>query len=218
MKLVPPALVVLLSIILVTGFSQDNKSDQKGKNGVKALHLPPLPPEGTGDPPVTLSNGSLNVYDRAGWKDNQATNPTVITSLPADGTLYTTGCADTYGSEMEGDGHSTSTYLAWDTDTDTPPHFTSWDIAPSGSPTTITITYGDGKNKDTIVTVTVPVSGPIIMETKPDSWGGKPTDPQRSHKRSASVRSIKIAGSSHNGQTWTPDPNHPRFRLAFCFH
>jgi hypothetical protein len=210
MKLVPPTLLVLLSIVLTAGFSQDKKGGPKPQGEERIL-------QGTGDPPVTLYRGSLNVYSRAGWKDNLPKNPTAVSPLPLNGSLHSTGCP-LQGIEMMGDKHATSAYLAWDIDANN--HFDSWDIAPPSNGTTkVTITYGanDGTN-DTKVTVTVPAKGQITMETKPDAWGGGEADAVRSHQRLANVKSIAIQGAAlHPNDTFTPDPNHPKFRLAFCF-
>jgi hypothetical protein len=210
MKLVPPTLLVLLSIILMTGYSQDNKSGQKKQSDFKIQ-------EGTGDPPVTLYDGSLDAYSRAGWKDNLGNNPTVINPLPSNGSLHPTGC-DLHGSEMMGDNHNTSAYLAF---IDSAGHTESWDIAPApGKTTTITITHdtaGANRNDPRIV-VKVPSTGAITMETKADSWDGNPAAAHRAHHRKGHVEEIVITGSASHDGDWKPkDPKNPQVRLGFCF-
>jgi hypothetical protein len=173
------------------------------------LNPGPKPFQVTGDPPVTVSDGSLHAHSRAnGWQgDNGGAGKTILPK-PANGSLHTAGC-----NNMMGDGKAASA-IFWADDHE------SWDISPAkGGTTTVEITHDSkGAARDARIIITAPTNGQLQIETKEGSFDDeKGAVHNRAHSRQGEVEQITITGSNHD-TTWKPiAKQNPHFTLGFCY-
>ena len=155
----------------------------------------------TGDPPVTVSDGSLHAHSYKGWVgDNDG--DTTIRPGPPDGTLSQT-CTDSSG--------TTVTTSLWTDDDMT--HI----IAP-GATVTIIHDSADASSADKAgIDITLPNGkGALTITTREGSfYKGKGKRHNREHSRPGEVESIAISNPSY---TWYPqNPKDPHFTLLFCY-
>jgi hypothetical protein len=171
----------------------------------------------TGDPPVTVSDGSLHAHSKNGWQGDAASSQNKLQPNPTGGTL-TANCKLMTGLNDAGNSNlAAATFWADDHE--------SWDISPqAGGSTRVEITYSS-KN-DTgghpLVIITAQQNG-LAIETQDDSFEPEPTSSDqhdRAHSRKGEVEQIKITGAQyHNNAVWSPqNPQHPHFTLGFCYN
>jgi hypothetical protein len=181
----------------------------------------------SGDPPVTIGDGSLGAHSKNGWLnpdpnppgDGSVIQPLGDTSTP---TFHTDGQCNFI--DASGNTVVASAYLWTDTDT-------FYDISPGSVSTNwlVTITHG---TTGPVVTISL-VGGLLQIKTS----GGSIFDSVKPHDHDEKVRennwpdvvtSIVVQGTastthlpdSNNvlGQ-WSPSsPHHPHYTLAFCYH
>jgi hypothetical protein len=171
----------------------------------------------TGDPPVTVSDGSLHAHSQSGWVSPNE-SPTIT---PNGKELSSTSCPDVTGLDDNWwypTSHEASVTF-WADDTD------SLDISPPGGSTTqIVIQYAStgGMVKKPNVTINASAAS-LTITTDADSFLAEPShsdNHDRSHSRDGEVEQITISGANYTGnnRVWIPqNPKHPHFTLGFCF-
>jgi hypothetical protein len=161
----------------------------------------------TGDPPVTVSDGSLHAHSGNGWVADYD-GDTTIQPKPKSGTLGTS-CK-----MIDSHGNPTATSL-WADDK-------IYDISPGA---TITIVHDPADKSaaaaaQAAVTIQVPNgTGDLTITTAKGSfYAGKGTRHNREHTRPGEVASITINNPRASPVTWTPvNPDNPHFTLLFCY-
>ena len=196
----------------------------------------------TGDPPVTISDGSLHAKDANGWYNlDTHNNAAKLIALTASGT--NTGTIVAGRTCGVSNGKNPPTYLAaafWATDQNSP------EIPPTEITAGSTIiihhdpknaaTDSNGHAKDQVI-ITVP-PGPSPGQLTIDTSNGAASDGvfvaedptigssnngshNRRHSRPGNVSSIVVKDShGHAYITWPPSgqlSNQPHFSLGFCF-
>jgi len=178
------------------------------------FHTTGQPP---GDPPVTVSDGSLHAHSLNKWLgDKTPTSGTglIITPNPSGATL-SANC-----SAVQVNSQKVAAYL-WTDDEKV------YDLTP-GSNATLTITIVHDPNdgdSDANVIISYPPSGPLTITTDQGTFDGQ-TLKNRLHSRRGNVASITVTGTatafnppnSSGAPTWTPpNPANPHFTLGFCY-
>jgi hypothetical protein len=173
----------------------------------------------TGDPPVTVSDGTLHAKSKRGWMaDLPARQHRILT--PKGTQLEVNAlCGKMTGTDISGTTNPASAAF-WADD------HASWDISPAkaGGTTTVYIQFDTppGGVHDSRIIITATDGGGMTIETKEDSFESVATDPRdRPHARKGEVEKIWITGSKHDipqGTPWTPvNPLHTHFTLSFCY-
>jgi hypothetical protein len=192
------------------------------------VHMPGSNKQPPGDPPVTVSDGSLHAHSKPAltippnppWLADQPTatgSGQIIQPYPPNGTL-SSGCTD-----MVVNSNKASAYL-WTDDEN------AYDITPSALETLkITITHdSSGTTSDSKVIIKVPPNGQLTITTNDGSFD-RPDLSNRLHSRRGNVESIKVEGSAipfnppnptgnNPPATWVPyNLKQPHFTLGFCY-
>jgi hypothetical protein len=165
----------------------------------------------TGDPNVTVSDGSLHAHSVNGWTTNNPADKTIQPN-PKSGSLgYTCNMQDSHG-------HATSASL-WADDQ-------IYDILP-GAKVTIVHDHNNASGHDGTITITVPHAPPqsatdvLTIKTSEgtfDAPSGAANRYNREHSRRGEVESITIQNPSGSSQTWYPvNHNNPHFTVLFCY-
>lgn len=183
----------------------------KGVIPSKPIELKPF--QVTGDPPVTVSDGSLHAHSDNAWTTNSAADKTLQPN-PSNGQLvYTCNMADS-------NGLATPTSL-WADDK-------IFDILPGA---TITIVHdsadASGAAHAAEINITVPHIPPssasdvltiATVEGSFDKASGKGGRNNREHSRRGEVESITISNPTGPPVTWHPvNSKNPHFTLEFCY-
>jgi hypothetical protein len=162
----------------------------------------------SGDPPVTVSDGSLHAHSRNGWMTDADTD-TTIQPKPASGQLVYTCLM------QDSQGNATSASL-WADDK-------IYDILPGA---TVTVVHDSGNASAAAnaaaVTIAVPSSpgSPLTITTVEGTFAkSKPNSRNnRQHSRPGEVESITIQNLSGPVQIWRPvNSSNPHFTLEFCY-
>jgi hypothetical protein len=209
-----PAMVVVGGLALVIG----------GLLGLftRANQLIPWPTEDftrfqvTGDPPVTVSDGSLHAHSKKKRWVSPDPDPHTIQPNPPGGQLYNDG---TQCKKMMVSGKPVSAFF-WRDDLND-------DISPAPN-TSLTILivhdHANASDKKGVVTVSYPwdsVSkkyGPLTINDPVDFFGPDQGNGNRVHPRPGEVESITVMGSVTSIPTWTPaNPDNPHFTIGFCY-
>jgi hypothetical protein len=201
------------------------------------MHIAPVIPDFhkaqvTGDPPVTVSDGSLHAHSKHDWVRDMDTD-TVITPKARNPTLggqYDTSCGMTGAPNGIGTLNPVSGVLWTDDDK-------LYDISPTPTQgVRVTIVHDIGgltnptdPNAEAQVIIEVPAmsantSGPPVITTARGSFhkgeGGSGARHNRRHSRAGSVVSITVVSAATN-HTWTvsSDSNvwNPHFSIGFCY-
>jgi hypothetical protein len=157
-------------------------------------HVMQKPMEVTGDPPVTVSDGSLHARSANGWlKDPDAKT---IQPGPANGHLVV-------GASCK---MATSAFLWADSK-----------LYPISKGATVTIVHVPVSGSPAEVDIKVPSGNePLTIKTIDGSFGspgGNHND--RQHSFAGKVAQIKISDPS---DTWKPaDPQNPHYAVEFCY-
>jgi hypothetical protein len=202
---------VLLTLAIVTGLTLFMKSRNMvvfGRMHRGALFQP------TGDPPVTVSDGSLHAHSKAGW----ASNAESAQITPAGNASLKANCSGMTGADDSLFGTSNQASVTfWADDTE------SLGISPPGGGTTqIDIKYDSADTASPTVTIKASASSLTIV-TADGAFLAEPShsdNHDRAHSRDGQVEQITISGANYQGnnQVWTPqNPYHPHFTLGFCF-
>lgn len=177
----------------------------------KSLERKPL--QVTGDPPVTVSDGSLHAHSDNGWTTNSASDKTLQPN-PSSGQLgFTCNMADS-------NGLATATSLWADDKT--------YDILPGAS---ITIVHdsadASGAAHSPEINIAVPHIPPssgldvltiTTVEGSFDKASGRGGRNNREHSRRGEVESITISNPTGPPVTWRPvNSKNPHFTLEFCY-
>ena len=176
----------------------------------KPVEIRPL--QVTGDPPVTVSDGSLHAHSDNDWMTNSAGGDKTL--QPKTGQLrYTCLMADS-------NGQATSASL-WADDK-------IYDILPGA---TITIVHDSADASSAAhaaeINITVPHVPPssasdvltiTTVEGSFDAPKGKGGRNNREHSRRGEVESITISNPTGSQQIWQPvNYKNPHFTLEFCY-
>lgn len=179
-----------------------------------------------GDPPVTLSDGSLHAHSRAsGWQSDQnyGSYGKLMMPNPANGSLHVGGCNGMTGLNSSGKLQPASA-IFWSDDHE------DWDISPASSngTTTVHIQYSskDDAHNNPWVVIIAPASGQLVIQSDDDYFspdlnpGSGPHN--RAHIRQGDVEAIWIEGSNHDvpqNKPWKPvNADDPHFTLGFCYN
>jgi hypothetical protein len=186
----------------------------------------------TGDPPITVSDGSLHSHSRNGWVRDTDTD-TVITpkaANPTNGGQYDTSCGMTGAPNGMGTLNPVSAALWTDDDK-------LYDISPTPTQgVRVTIVHDiaglsnpTNPNAEAQVIIDIPpigttTSGPPVITTVRGSFhkteGGTGARHNRRHSRAGNVASITVVSAATN-HTWTvsSDSNvwNPHFSIGFCY-
>jgi hypothetical protein len=180
----------------------------------RAYHLISFPDvhimQVTGDPPVTVSDGSLHVHSKAGWKPDSAIAGQTI--LPVGTQLDRNKCDLTVKTK------SVSAFFWHDGTAD--------DISPAqNTELKITIVHDPANSTSSggSVTVKIPWNGALTIED-PDTGANGGFDSgneDRKHRRPGRVESVKIEGANSSPTqpiVWTPvDKTVPHYTIGFCY-
>lgn len=163
-----------------------------------------------GDPPITVSDGSLHVHSKLyGWNPDSAGGDASFNAVAKDGTTNGT-LSKTCPTVQDSDGNLVSAEF-WADDTE------ATDISPDrGKGLTITITH-DG---DDVVITAPPEGAPGLLNVNSKSdyfFQSEGRKGNRRHKRAGEVTKIIIQG--HGSKiTWKPsNPLNPHFTFGFCY-
>jgi hypothetical protein len=162
-----------------------------------------------GDPPITVSDGSLHVHSKLyGWNPDSAGGDKSFNAVAKDGSTNGT-LSKSCNTMMDDSGDLMSAEL-WTDDLE------AVDISPDkGKSLTITITH-DGND----VVITAPpegTAGALNVNTSTDFFFQSEGKGNRRHKRQGEVSKIVVQG--HGSKiTWKPsNPANPHFTFGFCY-
>jgi hypothetical protein len=187
------------------------------------VHMPGSNRQPPGDPPVTVSDGSLHAHSKAKWAQDRtpANYPSGQTITPNS----TAGALAATCPTVQVNSKNVAAYL-WTDDEK------AYDLTPSANTAlTITIVHDpddpDYPSTDSQVVISYPPNGPLTITTHEGSFDGY-TLKNRLHSRRGNVVSINVTGTAAafnppntNGAaaTWTPPAGdfNPHFTLGFCY-
>jgi hypothetical protein len=201
-----PGIVVIGGLLIVIGVGLGMFA--RAKRWIKWPDIVPL--QVTGDPPVTVGDGSLHAHSKvSGWGTEGDADKT-IQAYPKGGKLYK-DCG------MTDDSGQAASVLFWHDDDKVD------NISPdAGTGLTITITHdtdGTPQGGDPTITITIPTTqDSLVMTTNSGHFhksDGKHYN--RRHSRAGEVEKIVVVGGG-NPKPWVPQYHNPHFTLSFCYH
>jgi hypothetical protein len=195
----------------------------------------PVSKQVPGDPPVTVSDGSVHAHSPKGWvtPDPDASNHTIIQPLSptgdgSSGTFFAgSDCANAPPSGTAQTPGATA--FLW---TDDGPD-TFYDISPPASGQWTVVITDSNANAVTVSYPNITASTPkptLLIKASQGGFdavrSGDNDENNREYSVPAVVRNIKVTGAAPvNGNKalgasgWTPSShNHPHFTLGFCYH
>jgi hypothetical protein len=183
-------------------------------------HIKPL--QVTGDPPITVSDGSLHAKSKNGWTSDAQTDQ--LMAMPADGQLVAgANCGLT-----DGNGKYVAASLWTDDDDDQP-----YTISPGQK---VVIHHDSGEASSAAndkVTIRLPTGkGPLTIVSDEGYFAAEDINPMtskpfpngkhnRRHVRPGNISSIEIKDSTDTVlYKWPPKDytsKNPHFTLSFCY-
>ena len=204
MRLAAQAAAGLVLTILGAGIALMLQT--KGVIPSKPGEIKPL--QVSGDPPVTVSDGSLHVHSQNGWMAD-ADGDTTLQPKPPSGQLAFT-C------QMESSTGDAASASLWADNK-------VYDILPGA---TVTIVHDPGNASSAAhsaeITIAVPAdsSSRLTITTTEGSFNKSKSKSRnsREHSRPGDVESITITNPSMSPKTWHPvNSNNPHYTLGFCY-
>ena len=181
----------------------------------------------TGDPPVTVSDGSLHAKSKNGWTTSPTAPANPLIAMPASGdTSKGSLVAGATCALDDGTGAKPPKYLPaalWTDDDKVYP------IAPGA---TIVVNHDPGEASTATagsITIALPATtGPLTITAAEGNFQQEDLDPNtgkvyaaarhnRRHIRPGDVSSIVITNPGSAPYKWTPPTKNPHFTLAFCY-
>ena len=176
---------------------------------------PVTPMQVTGDPPVTVSDGSLHAHSENGWKKNTSGGDKSIEPNPQSGS----GTGQLVPTCLMQDSHGNAALAnLWADDK-------NYDILP-GATVTIVHDSADASSSPHAAEVSIAVPSapgtPLTFTTVEGNFGqdngAKGGKHNRQHSRQGEVESITIQNPSGAATTWFPvNYKNPHFTLEFCY-
>ncbi len=183
----------------------------------------------TGDPPITVSDGSLHAHSANDWVSDNASDTIIPKPATNSNGQYSTSCGLTVPNPLNPLSPTPVSGLLWTEDQ-------SWDISPTDNGLTVKITHdtggldaGDtGKDDDKVVITISNLSTAPSIRTNKGTFGPPlgATPKQmadgrynRQHSRPGDVSEIVVTGGT--SIDWvvknSSNPHNPHFTVAFCY-
>ncbi len=184
-----------------------------------------------GDPPVTVSDGSLHAHSKYDWTADNDTDPTITPNPASTASGYTPGYSTTCGmtalDPITGKPNPVSGVLWTDDEMTT-------DLSPGTTGITVTIVHDpngldapDSTGHDAEVIITAnPGTAPTIATNRGSFHAPEGSNPgqqeearyNRRHKRPGNVSEIIVKRGATTIRDWTPvNTWDPHFTIGFCY-
>lgn len=178
----------------------------------------------TGDPPITVSDGSLHVKSDKGWTSDPTASAAVLTAMPPDGQLV----AGKDCGLKDGNGKYVAASLWTDDDNDKP-----YTIK-AGATIVIHHDSNDANDagKDSVTILLPKAQGPLTITSAEGEFAAEDINPKdnmpyakgkhnRRHARPGNITSIEITQPDGTSPKPWPPPDYPsknpHFTLSFCY-